>query len=77
MANVVKAPLVIVKDERGADQYLYQGATVPSYVKGEDLKRLKDEDLVETAKSSSDAESSGDSGSSSSSSSGTSSGSKS
>lgn len=66
MANVVKAPLVIVKDENGADQYLYQGATVPSHVKGDALKRLKDEDLVETAKTDSAAESDSGSGSSSS-----------
>lgn len=50
MAYRVKAPLVIVKDEDRKDQYLYEGATLPSYVKGDDLKRLQEEGLVEEVK---------------------------
>jgi hypothetical protein len=45
-SNVVTAPLVIVKNEDGSDRYLYQGAVVPEHVKGDALKRLKDDGLV-------------------------------
>lgn len=44
--NVVTAPLVIVKNEDGSDRYLYQGALVPEHIKGDTLKRLKDEGMV-------------------------------
>lgn len=44
--HVVTAPLVIVRDETGAQQYHYRDAVLPSYVKTADLKRLVAEGLV-------------------------------
>jgi hypothetical protein len=44
--NTVLGPLVIVKDEKGADHYFYQGAVLPEYVKGDALKALVDSGLV-------------------------------
>lgn len=46
MAHKVTAPLVVVKNEQGADQYLYEGATVPDFVSAETVKRLTDEGLI-------------------------------
>lgn len=47
MGHVVTAPLVIVKDAEGAQQYHYKDAVLPSYVKAADLKRLVEDGLVE------------------------------
>lgn len=44
--NTVIGPLVVTKDEKGADQYFYQGSVLPEYVKGETLKGLVDSGLV-------------------------------
>lgn len=45
-AYIVIAPLVITKKEDGADQYLYEGAALPSHVKGDELKRLDGEGFI-------------------------------
>lgn len=50
MAHVVTAPLVIAKNEDGSDLYLYEGAQLPSHVKGDALKALVDSGLVEERK---------------------------
>lgn len=44
--NTVLAPLVLVQNEAGATEYFYRGAVLPSFVKGDDLKRLVDEGMV-------------------------------
>lgn len=46
MAHFVSAPLVIAKNEDGSDLYLYQGAKLPSHVKGDALKAFVDAGLV-------------------------------
>jgi hypothetical protein len=46
MTDFVIKPLVLVKDERGADQYLYQGAVVPDYVPADRRKTLRDEGYI-------------------------------
>jgi len=47
MSYRVTAPLVITKGETGSDLYLYQGAIVPEFVKADELKRLKADELIE------------------------------
>lgn len=46
MTDRVIKPLVLVRDERGATQYLYMGAEVPSYVNAERRKVLRDEGYI-------------------------------
>lgn len=48
--HVVTAPLVIVKDEAGAQHYHYQNAILPSYVSAEDLSRLTEDGLIAQVK---------------------------
>lgn len=50
MTYTVTAPLVIVRDKDGADQYLYQGAELPDYVDTERRKQLEADGMVEKAK---------------------------
>lgn len=42
MSYSINAPLVITRNEDGSDLYLYQGSPLPSHVRGDELKRLKD-----------------------------------
>lgn len=46
MAYRVKAPLVIVRDESGAQQYFYAGAVLPDGLDKEHVKQLADEKLL-------------------------------
>jgi hypothetical protein len=45
---VVTAPLAIVRnsEQGGRQEYLYQGAPVPSYVSSDEVKRLADAGLI-------------------------------
>jgi hypothetical protein len=60
--NTVTAPLVIVRDENGLDQYLYRGAIVPDYVKGDALQLLLDANMVEAGTTNALAADQGDGG---------------
>lgn len=42
----VTGPLAIVRDESGAQVYFYEGATLPSYVRGAQATALLDTGLV-------------------------------
>lgn len=46
MSYRVTAPLVVAKDEKGADVYLYEGAPVPDNVTGEQLTRLAADGMI-------------------------------
>lgn len=46
MTDFVIKPLVLVPDETGAIQYLYQGSVVPSYVGADRRKVLRDEGYI-------------------------------
>jgi hypothetical protein len=45
---VVTAPLAVVRNTEhgGRQEYLYQGAPVPSYVSSDEVKRLSDDGLI-------------------------------
>lgn len=43
MSYMVKAPLVVAKDQEGKDLYLYAGSVVPDSVQGEQVQRFVDE----------------------------------
>lgn len=52
---VVTAPLVVTKDEAGADVYLYSGAPVPSIVPAAAVKALADLKMVTAVRSTTQA----------------------
>lgn len=54
MSYTVKAALVVATDEDGRQHYAYEGQALPKFVEGDQLKRFKDEGLVEETKSSDD-----------------------
>lgn len=57
MPYKVTAPLVVSTDDEGRQHYAYQGQQLPDFVKGDQLKRFKDEGLVEETKAESADES--------------------